>query len=1025
MHDDRPLVEARIARELAERIVPAIHRGRAPMQVEAWVVPGEPVPYAEAAVARYEPFAVGSPWGRPWGTTWFRLTGDAPPRPAGRGMHLEALVDLGFDADVPGFQAEGLVWREGQPLQGVHPRRTAIALDGSAGRVELFVEAAANPRLPPFRPSSMGSLHTAGSDPIYVLRGIDLAWRDEEVFGLALDVEVLVELMQSLPVADPRRQRVLRTLERAFDALDLTDVASTAVAARSVLRPALEQPARASAHRIVAVGHAHIDTAWLWPLRETERKCARTFASAVRLMDDDPDYRFACSQAAQYDWVERTHPELFERIRAKVATGQWEPVGGMWVEPDMNLPGGESIVRQLVYGQRYFQERFGVRCDEIWIPDVFGYPGSLPQVFAAAGCTRFVTQKLSWNKQNPFPHSTFWWEGIDGTRVLTHFPPVDTYNAKVTGAQLARASDHFKEHGWSDWSLMPFGYGNGGGGPTREMVGRARRFADLDGAPRVRLGTVDEFFRHVEAEAAGNDRVPVWRGELYFETHRGTLTSQTRTKVGNLRCERLLREAELWWAAGGAVPDDVTAELDDLWRAVLLQQFHDILPGSSIAWVHADAEASHARCAERLEALVAQALHRVGPGVASVANATTRPRREIVAAPAGVTVSGPGLTQTLADGSVALCVSVPGSALVELRAEPVADRVVVTERSITNRSVSLTWDLHGDVVSVIDVGRGRELLRPGTRIGFELAPDHPIEYDAWDLEEWTSRGGAPLPPAESIELVERGPLVAAVCMRRRFGASTLAATWTVRAGSPRVDVAIDVDWHEDEHLLSMVVPLDVRADHASCGVQFGHVERPTHPSTRVDAAKFEVCAHRYVDLSEPSFGVAVLNDGRFGHGLFGGAVRVSLLRATRYPDPNADRGFHTVTVGLLAHGGGRHDVLAHAEALAWPLRFVEPGAAEALGGPVVTLDHPGVELSAVKRPMTPAPDDMELIVRLYEACGDRSQVTVRLPVPITVAWRCNLLEEPTSSVDTTDGIVTLVLRPFEIVTLRLGTRSRS
>ena len=298
-------------------------------------------------------------------------------------------------------------------------------------------------------------------------------------------------------------------------------------------------------------GHAHIDTAWLWPLAETVRKCTRTFASAVALMDAEPDYRFSCSQAQQYAWIAEREPELFARITDKVAAGQWIPVGGMWVEPDMNLPSGESIVRQIVHGQRFFESHFGRRCDEVWIPDVFGYPAGLPQVFAAGGMSRFVTQKLSWNRTNRFPHSTFWWEGIDGTRVLTHFPPVDTYNAEITPAELAYSVGRFAEHEWSGWSLMPFGYGDGGGGPTREMVERLRRLADLDGMPQVEQGAPADFFDAVDAEIAAGAPVPVWRGELYFETHRGTLTSQLRTKVGNRRCERLLREAELWMVTAG------------------------------------------------------------------------------------------------------------------------------------------------------------------------------------------------------------------------------------------------------------------------------------------------------------------------------------------------------------------------------------------------------------------------------------------------------------------------------------------
>ncbi|MEO5900811.1 MAG: glycoside hydrolase family 38 C-terminal domain-containing protein [Ilumatobacteraceae bacterium] len=1016
MHDDHVLVEERVRRELIERVMPAMYRAAIPFTVEAWDVPGEPVAYADAVDAPYRPFAIGEHWSRPWGTTWFRFSADVPA--AWVGPQLEAVIDLGFHPDSAGFQSEGLVWSaQGTPVQGIHPRRTGVPLpDAPAGPFSLLVEAASNPAFPSFKPSPLGSLETAGDASLYRLRRAELALRDDEVYGLLLDVEVLLGMVQALPLRDARRQRITRTLARAFDVLDLTRVNATVSAARHVLAPALALRARSGGHQVVAVGHAHIDSAWLWPLRETVRKCARTFASAVRLMDDRPDYRFVCSQAAQYDWMEQQHPALFERIATKVAAGQWQPVGAMWVEADMNLPSGESLVRQLVHGQRYFESRFGVRCREVWIPDVFGYCASAPQIFHAAGCDRFVTQKLSWNKQNRFPHSTFRWRGLDGTEVLTHFPPVDTYNATIVAAEVIYAEGNFKEHGWSDWSLMPYGHGNGGGGPTREMVDRAARMADLDGVSPVHLGTVDDFFEHVEAEIAAGAPVPVWDGELYFEMHRGTLTSQAETKVGNRRCERLLREAELWWAAGGAVPADVVELLDASWKEVLLHQFHDIIPGSSIAWVHADTEAAHARLTEVLEATIAAALARLAPAGPVLANAATLARTEVVAL--ATSVSGDGPAQQLADGRTAAMVSVPGLGLAPVVAAQCSDHVVTTERSFTNGQLAVSWDLDGTIVSIIDLCAGRELLPTGGHVELELAPDHPVEYDAWDTEAWTAALGVPVGGVDSVAVLDAGPLVATLRVSRSFGASSAVQDITMRAGSARLDIAFDIDWHEDEQLLSLSVPLDVRAREAACDIQFGHVMRATHPSSPWDAAKFEVCAHRYVDVAEPSWGVAVLNDGRYGHGLFGGRVRVSLLKAAKYPDPTADHGRHRVTISILPHGPGLHDVLHHAAALNLPLRLAAGGMAELIAPPPVAIDHPGVEISAIKRADDGSGD---LVVRIAEVCGDRSPLTVRCPAPIRAASRCNLLEERELDLDVADGLVALSMRPFELVTLRLTT----
>jgi alpha-mannosidase len=994
VHDERAVLERRIARELWERVLPLVERDRRPLSVTAG-----------ADRVHQTPFAVGDRWGAPWATTWFVLRGEIPAAWAGR--RVEAVIDLGFHRDAAGFQCEGLVVDPGgRPVQGVHPRRTNVAVAAEPGPVEIVVEAASNPSFPQFRPSPLGDPVTAGDALLYRFARAELVLVDGEAEALAHDVDVLDALMRTLAADDPRRARLLATIVRALDAVP--DVG----AARSILEPALSQPARASAHQVVAIGHAHLDTAWLWPMRETVRKCARTFASALRLMDDYPEYRFACSQAQHYAWIEEHHPDLFDRIRTKVRHGQWIPVGGMWVEADMNLPSGESLVRQIVVGQRWFESRLGVRCTEVWIPDVFGYPAGLPQLFALGGMSRFVTQKLSWNKHNRFPHHTFWWEGLDGTQVLAHFPPVDTYNAEVTPAELAHASRSFREHGWSDWSLMPFGHGDGGGGPTREMLERARRLADLDGAPAVSIDSPAAFFERVEREIADGAPVPVWRGELYFETHRGTLTSQLRTKVGNRRCERLLREVELWAATAG-----VAAGVDDQWHAVLTQQFHDILPGSSIAWVHRDAGAVHARVASELEARLTTLLRSLAPPGVAVANAAGVDRDEIVAvaeAPAG-----DGSVQKLADGRHACRVVVPAHGIVALGALEADDAVVVTERSMANRHLAVRWDLDGNLTSIIDVGRAREVIPPGV-LGavLELAVDQPVEYDAWDVERWTRAGGVPLLAAESVALVEHGPLVGRVEVTRRVGAaSTAVVAYELRAGSPRLDAHVTIDWHEHERLLSIVFPIDVRTDVAMCDVQFGAVARPTHASTSWDAAKFEVCAHRFVDLAEPLFGVAVLNDARYGHGVFDGAVRVSLARGARYPDPEADQGRHEVTLAVMPHGPGRASVVSAAAALNLPLRVVTDGAADEAPAPLLTVTGSGVEVDAVKLADDGSGD---VVVRCHEACGDRAAVTVRTPWRIMAASRCNLLEETLAGLEVSDGIAALVLRPYEIVTLRLS-----
>ena len=427
MQVDRDLVVERIRRELFERVLPLVERQRRPLAITAG-----PTPHDQA------PFEVGSRWGPPWGTTWFTFRGEIPDEWSGR--RVEAAIDLGFHPDAAGFQCEGLVVEgPGRPVQGIHPRRTKLGVAAEPGPVTIRLEAASNPTFIQFAPSALGSLDTAGDRPLYRFRRAELLLVDGEAEALAHDIDVLAGLMEAMSDGDQRRDRFRHTITGALD--HLPDVARM----RSMLRPLLDMPAPGSAHRIVATGHAHIDTAWLWPIGETVRKCTRTFASAVRLMDEYPEYRFSCSQAQQYAWIEEHQPELFEQIAVKVGGGQWIPVGGMWVEADMNLPSGESLARQIVHGQRWFESRFGRRCTEVWIPDVFGYPASMPQLYAAGGMHRFVTQKLSWNTTNRFPHHTFWWEGLDGTRVLTHFPPVDTYNAEITPQEVTQSVERFRE----------------------------------------------------------------------------------------------------------------------------------------------------------------------------------------------------------------------------------------------------------------------------------------------------------------------------------------------------------------------------------------------------------------------------------------------------------------------------------------------------------------------------------------------------------------------------------------------------
>ncbi|MFE0024407.1 alpha-mannosidase [Amycolatopsis sp. NPDC059021] len=1021
MHDDSRIVADRLDRALTQRVLPAVYSASVPLTVEAWHVPGEPVPVGEALAAEYAPFEIGTRWGAPWSTTWFRLDGVVPGAWAGK--RVEVVLDLGFAGGWPGNQAEALVYdAAGSPLKGIEPRNQYVPVANPAAggeRVRLLVEAAANPDIlgGGFVPTPLGDKETAGDEPLYRLIRADVAMLDEPVWHLGLDLQVLGELMAELSPAEPRRHEILRAVERALDALDLHDVSGTAKTARAELADVLARPAHASAHTLSSVGHAHIDSAWLWPIRETVRKTSRTFSNVTALAREYPELVFACSQAQQYAWVKERYPEVYSRIVAAVKAGQWRPVGGMWVEADGNLPGGEAMARQLIHGKRFFLEEFDVDCAEVWLPDSFGYTAAFPQLAKLAGARWFLTQKLSWNQTNKLPHHTFWWEGIDGSRIFTHFPPVDTYNAEFSGAEVAHAVRNYAEKGRGTRSLVPFGHGDGGGGPTREMLERARRLRDLEGSAKVVIEPPAEFFRAAEAEYPD---APVWSGELYLELHRATYTTQARTKAGNRRSEHLLREAELWAATatvhfGASYPCE---RLDRLWKTVLLHQFHDILPGSSIAWVHREAEETYARVHAELTEIIERAVA-VLAGPSTVFNAGPKPRAEVAMAPAGT----PG-GQPLSTGEVAVFAEVPalGSAVIGETSSP--DPVVVSGRSLDNGLVRVELDENG-LLSVRDLVTGRDVFAPGSAGNLlQLHDDLPNQWDAWDLDRHYRNRCRDLTSVEAITVTENGPLAGEIRVERAFGASRIVQRIRVCAGSPQIDVVTELDWHESEKILKAAFPLDVHAARTASEIQFGHVERPTHTNTGWDAARFEVYAHRWIHVAEPGYGVAVLTDSTYGHDAGratradGGTtttLRLSLVRAPHSPDPHADQGAHRFTYSLLPNASVA-DAVAAGYALNLPLRVASGTAPPA--PPLVAVEETAVVVEAVK-----LADDLsgDIIVRLYESLGGRSTVTLRTGFPLATAEPADLLERPlrTPPVTHDDNVVRLTLRPFQIVTLRL------
>jgi alpha-mannosidase len=906
----------------------------------------------EAQALEYRRAELGERFGPLWATFWFRLRATVPEEWSNR------RVDLLWSSN-----SEGALWLDGRIVQGLNPhhREAVLAERAAPGALEAEVELACN------------GLFGRQAAPVELAR-CEVAVFDPAAWRLYFDFETL-RTLEAEPALDPSYAGLLRSeLDRFCTVWEHDPEAAAGIL------PALYGNRNATVtHEVAAIGHAHLDTAWLWPLAESFRKAQRTFATQTRYMDEYPEYRFACSQAQQLAWIEERDPDLWERIEAKVRAGRFVPVGGSWVEPDCNLPSGESLVRQFLHGQRYYESRFGRRCHEFWSPDAFGYAGQLPQILREAGITRFLTQKLSWNRFTRPEHHTFVWQGDDGSEVLGHFPPADTYNAQATVAELRSQAQEYKDHEHSRTSLLVFGHGDGGGGPTTAMLETLRRARDLQGLPRTEQTTSEAFFEALEAEPGGR---PAVVGELYLEYHRGTYTSQARTKRGNRRCEQALHDAEfLSCLRGGDYP---RSELDRLWKLLLLNQFHDILPGSSIRLVYEDAERDLAEIEGAADAIC-------GAGEMPV-NTVGCARREVAADPRGelVVVEAPSY----------------GAG----RAVEATDSVRLDGLTLENEHLRAVLAADGSVTSVVDKASGREALAaPGNRL--EFYDDRPVAFDAWDVDPFHLQTRRDCPPAESYSVSSVSPLRAEVRFERAIAhASRMTQVVRLDAHARRLEFHTTVDWHESHTLLKVCFPLAVRAPYATYEMPFGYAERPTHFSTSRDEARYEVPGHRWADLSEHGYGAAVLTDCKYGYSCYGNELRISLLRSPKSPDPEADMGRHEFAYALVPHVGGWRDagIVDEGRRFNAPLLWTS-----APTGSFAAVDDENLVLDTIKR----AEDSDALVLRLYEAHGGRGTARLLLGLPFDSATRANALEDPREPLATVEGAVELPYRPHELVTV--------
>ncbi len=812
---------------------------------------------------------------------------------------------------------------------------------------------------------------------------------------------------------------------------------------RRMLRPLFAKRANDSAVELILSGHSHLDVIWLWPLWETTRKCARTFSSMVDYIDRFPKFTFTQSQAYLYEQTKKHYPRLYDRIRQAVRARRWEVSTGMYVEADTNIPSGESLVRQVMFGKRFAKDEFNLDVDVLMLPDVFGYSAALPQILRKAGIKYFTTQKLAWNDTNPFPHTTFTWEGLDGSEILAHFLPSLNYNASPEPGELARAEKRHLDKDRSRPGLYQYGHGDGGGGPTTQMIEYVGRAKNFEGLPKCKTGFVSELFHKLERESSDLAR---WVGEFYFECHRGTFTTQATTKMLNRRSELALRHAELLGAIGSTIGGKYDqAALTECWKLVLLNQFHDVLPGTSISAVYelvteqlSEVIARSAKLADNSAAAIAKQIDTTGDGRPVIVwNTLSWYRTGVVRIQPPQTRSRPTVidskgesvpSQKCSSGELMfLAADVPAMGyevyrLAEGAPKAAALPLKVSEKLLENDLLRVRINKNGELTSVYDKTNGREALRGGHGNEFQLYEDRPSNWDAWEIDDHRRDERLRLADATSVKVVERGPVRAAVEVRRTIGTSSLVQRIVLHAHAARVDFETKIDWCEDQKTLKVAFPVDVRAQQATYEIQFGALERATHRNTSWDAAKFEVPAHKWADLSEPGYGVSLLNDCKYGHDIHDNTMRLTLLRAPMSPDPQADRGHHEFAYAIMPHAGNHIDAETVRRGYEFnvPLDATTPAARKGELPQTCSffwVDSPAVVLDTVKK----AENEDALILRLYEAHGGRADARLVTPLPVKSAVECDLLEKKALGklAKPKDCSLALKFAPFEIKTLKL------
>lgn len=886
----------------------------------------------------------------------------------------------------------------------------------------------------------------------------------EDVQRLYYNLLVPLDLAKLLETEDKRRIDTLRILNETVNLLDLRKPSSqefydsVAKADEFLNREFYFGICSGSDISEVCVGHTHIDVAWLWTLAQTREKAVRSFSTVVKLMEQYPDYIFMSSQPQLYEFVKEDQPELYKKIQKLVKEGRWEAEGAMWVEADCNLISGESIVRQILFGTRFFKKEFQVDNKILWLPDVFGYSAALPQILKKSGIDYFMTTKISWNEFNRMPYDTFMWEGMDGTKVLTYFITTQDYDKKIreTGTTYIGDTNPSKVMGcWQRYQqkeinnevLNCFGFGDGGGGPTSEMIERSQRLAKgVPGIPKVRMGNSREFFRDLEKRVGGNPRLPQWVGELYLEFHRGTYTSMARNKRYNRKAEYLYQTAELFsvidWKFGKAdgYPQQ---KLFENWKVILTNQFHDVIPGSSIKAVYDQSQEQYKAVFSAGNSMLGDALHNIVKNMELdqesivVFNQLGFERDDLV----NFTLPAEWKWARIYDGEEELPVQrvsdgellffarkVPSKGYKSfriVRAEkelPAENPFIIGKNHFENPFYSIDIDDNGNLQSIFDKRANREVLKKGC-VGnvLQAFEDKPFKFDAWNIDIYYQEKMWEINDVQEIRIEECGPLRAGLHIRRRFLDSTIDQIIYLYRSIPRIDFDTRIDWKEKQILLKAAFPVDVHTDKARYDIQFGNVERPTHWNTSWDTAKFEVCGHKWADLSEGNYGVSLMNDCKYGYDIKDSTMRLTLLKSAIFPNEDADREMHRFTYSLYPHEGNwdaaqvtdvsfNLNCRMHAQ-LAKANHGVLPPAFS-----LVRSDCKNVVIDTVKK----AEDSDDVILRLYENENKRTDAHITFGKPVKFIYECDLMENEIRQIEVTDNVLCAQFKPYEICTYKIG-----